>query len=109
MPQFLFIESQDPLENRGSEFYLETALDLRRQEQQVTVFFVENGAHAVRDGAQNSSRDALLAAGVSLKVDEFALRERGIGQELLAPGVGVGAVEDLVDLLADPETRAVWH
>lgn len=109
MTQYLFIESKDPLEDRGAEFYLDTALELRRQGEQVTVFFVENGSHAVRGGAQVSSRDALQAAGASLKVDGFALRERGIAGDLLAPGIGVGEVDDIVELLANPETRAIWH
>ena len=109
MTQYLFIESKDPLEDRGAVSYLETALELRRQDQPVTVYFVENGSHAARGGAQVASRDALQAAGASLKVDAFALRERGISSDRLAPGVEAGDVDDIVDLLADPETKAVWH
>ena len=109
MTQYLFIESRDPLENRGTEFYLETALALSKLGQPVTVFFVENGSHAARKGAQVANRDALQAAGASLKVDEFALRERGIANDQLAPGIGVGEVNEIVDLLANPETKAIWH
>lgn len=109
MTQYLFIESKDPLEDRGAVSYLETALELRRQEQPVTVFLVENGSHAAREGSVVSTRDALQAAGALLKVDEFALRERGIAKERLAPGIEVGTVDDIVELLADPETKAVWH
>ena len=109
MTQYLFIESKDPLEDRGAVSYLETALELRRQEQPVIVYFVENGSHATRRGAVVSSRDALQAAGASLKVDKFALRERGISHDQLAPGVEAGDVDDIVELLANPETKAVWH
>ena len=109
MTQYLFIESKDPLEDRGADFYLETALALSRQEQPVTVFFVENGAHAARKGSQIAGRDALQAAGATLMVDEFALRERGIAHDFLSAGIGLGTVDDLVDLLARPETKAVWH
>lgn len=59
MSHFLFIESLDPLEDKGVDAYLTTALDLCRQNQQVTVFFVENGANAARQGAQVPLRDAL--------------------------------------------------
>lgn len=109
MTQYLFIESKDPLEDRGAVSYLETALELRRLDQPVIVYFVENGSHAARGGAEVSSRDALHAAGASLKVDAFALRERGISSDRLAPGVEPGDVDDIVELLANPETKAVWH
>ena len=52
MSHFLFIESLDPLEDRGVDAYLSTALDLCQQKQRVTVFFVENGANAARQGAK---------------------------------------------------------
>lgn len=109
MTQYVFIESKDPLEDRGAEFYLETAIALSRQQQPVTVFFVENGAHAARKGSQIAGREALQAAGATLMVDEFALRERGITDDLLAAGIGAGSVDDLVELLVRPETKAVWH
>ncbi len=109
MSQYLFIESQDPLEDRGADAYLETALELCRQKETVTVFFVENGANATRKGAQVALRDDLLAAGAVLKVDSLALQERGIHANGLPAGLEIGSVEDIVDLLADPDTKAVWH
>ena len=109
MSHYLFIESQDPLEDRGAEAYLDTALELSRQNQTVTVFLVENGANAARKGARVPAREALQAAGAAIRVDEFALRERGIGADRLAGGVATGTVEDIVALLSDPDTKAVWH
>lgn len=109
MPKFLFIESQDPLEDRGAEEYLGYALELTRQKQEVTVFLVENAASAARKGSQVPVRDALREAGAALRVDELALKERGIGAERLAPGVQEGSVEQIVELLADPDTKAIWH
>ena len=109
MTRYLFIESQDPLEDRGVSAYLETALELRRQQEAVTVFFVENGAHAVRAGARVPLRESLLAAGATVQVDDFALSERGISRDRLATGIAVGSVDTIVDLLADPATKAIWH
>lgn len=109
MSQFLFIESQDPLENRGAEAYLDTARELAGQGHPVTVFFVENGALAGRKGARVPLRDALHGAGATLRVDSFALAERGIRPEELAPGLTPGSVDDIVTLLANPDTKAVWH
>ena len=109
MSHYLFIESQDPFEDGGTEAYLGTALELSRQNQPVTVFLVENGANAARNGARVPTRDDLQAAGAAIKVDEFALRERGIRTDRLAGNVETGTVEDIVALLSDPETKAVWH
>lgn len=109
MSQYLFVESQDPLEDRGAEAYLATALELRRQGHPVTVFFVENGALATRQGARVPLRDSLHEAGATLRVDEFALRERGIASTALAAGLAAGTVEDIVTLLSEPQTKAVWH
>lgn len=109
MAKYLFIESQDPLEDRGAEEYLGFALELARQQHPVTVFLVENAALAARKGAQLPVRDALREAGATLKVDEFALSERGIGVERLAPGLQAGTVDQLVELVADPDTKAIWH
>ncbi len=109
MANFLFIESQDPLEDRGAEEYLGQALELLRQKQTVTVLFVENGAHAVRKGAQVPIRDALREAGATLQVDELALRERGIKPERLSPGIAVTTADAIVDLLANGAVKAIWH
>lgn len=109
MSHYLFIESKDPFEVRGGEFYLGAALELCRQNESVTVYFVEDGSNAARRGAEIPHRDALRAAGASLRVDEFALRERGIGRDQLADGIAVGDADHIVDLLAQPETKGVWH
>lgn len=109
MSQFLFIESQDPYEDKGAEAYLGYALELCKKQQRVTVFLVENAANAARAGAALPVRDALREAGAALCVDEFALRERGIPESELAAGLTVGNVEQIVDLLADSTTKAVWH
>ncbi len=106
---FLFIESQDPFEDKGAGDYLGFALELARQRESVTVFFIENGVHATRKGAELPVRDALREAGATLKVDDFSARERGISPERLSPGLSFAGVDQVIDLLADPSTRAIWH
>ncbi|MCH7479330.1 MAG: DsrE family protein, partial [SAR324 cluster bacterium] len=102
MARYLFIESQDPLEDRGATDYLGYALGLVRKENSVVVFFVENGVNAVRKGSRVPVREELRKAGATLNADEFALRERGIDDQDLAAGVAAGGVGRIVDLLADP-------
>lgn len=110
MARYLFIESRDPWDDLGASAYLGYALELARRQEPVTVYFVENGVNAARQGARVPLRDALREAGAALHADAFALREHGIaGDGGLSAGVAVGGVEHLADLLADPETKAVWH
>ncbi|MCH7476523.1 MAG: DsrE family protein [SAR324 cluster bacterium] len=109
MSRFLFIESQDPFEDQGATAYLGYALELSKQKHAVTVFFVENGANAVRKGADLPLRDALRDAGVEMKVDELALRERGIVASRVVDGVASAELDEMLDLLVDPETKAIWH
>ncbi len=106
---YLFIESQDPLEDRGAEEYLGWALELARQKERVAVFFVENGVLALRKGAGFPLRDALKEAGATLRADELALKERGLVPDRLAAGIEPAPIEQIVDWLADPETKAIWH
>lgn len=106
---YLFIESQDPLEDRGAEEYLGWALELAKQKERVAVFFVENGVLALREGAGFSLREALREAGARLCADELALKERGLSPNRLAGGIQVAAIEQIVDWLADPKTKAIWH
>jgi hypothetical protein len=109
MARYLFIESQDPIEDRGAQDYLAYALGLARAHEPVTVFFVENGVNGARRGAALPLRDELAAAGATLRAEDFSLRERGIAADRLAPGVSEGATEQIVDLLADGQTKAIWH
>ena len=109
MSRCLFIESQDPFEDQGATAYLGYALELSKQKHAVTVFFVENGANAVRKGANLPLRDALRDAGVEMKVDELALRERGIVASRVVDGVASAELDEMLDLLVDPETKAIWH
>lgn len=109
MAKYLFIESQDPLEDRGAEEYLGYALELAKRKQPVTVVFTENAVVAARREAKVAVRAQLEEAGVTLRADELSLRERGINVERLAPGVRPVTSGDIVDLLADPEIKAIWH
>jgi predicted peroxiredoxin len=109
MANYLFIESQDPFEDRGAQDYLGYALNLARTRERVTVFFVENGVNGVRINASVPLRDQLLAAGAALRAEDFSLRERGIATDRLTPGVSVSGAAHLAELLADPETQAIWH
>ncbi|HEX5732613.1 MAG TPA: DsrE family protein [Blastocatellia bacterium] len=109
MSRYLFIESRDPFESRDVQFVVETATALKRTGNDVTVFLVQNGVLAARIGARASHLPMLAEEGIRLLADDFSLGERGIRAEELMSGVKESGIDTLVDMLAQKDTRAIWH
>ena len=109
MGRYLFIESRDPFESRDVQFVVETATALKRQGNDVTVFLVQNGVLAARKSASASQLPRLAEEGIRLLADDFSLRERGIRAAELGSGVKESGIGLLVDMLAQEETKAIWH
>ena|SRR5215510_4258590 len=107
MAAYVFIESRDPFESRDTEFVEQTAVSLKERGHPVTVFLVQNGVLAAR---KNTGRLRRLAeAGVKLLADDLSLRERGIQAGELAQGIKESRIDTLVDAIAQPNTKAIWH
>ena len=109
MSHYLFIESRDPFESRDTRFVEETATALKQRGHDVTVFLVQNGVLASRQNARDKSLARMAAAGVSLLVDDFSLSERGIQPAELQPGIEQSGIDQLVDVLVQEHTKAIWH
>src|SRR5258708_2206436 len=109
MSQYVFIESRDPFESRDCRFVAETACALKEGGNEVVVFLVQNGVLAARQKAAGSHLPLLSEAGVTLLADDFSLRERGIQRAELGPGIKEAGIDDLVDLIARDNTKAIWH
>ena len=109
MTGYLFIETRDPFESRDTEFVAETAAALKTRDNEVTVFLMQNGVLAARRGARDPYLARLAQAGVRILADDFSLRERGIAGHELRAAVTESSVDDLVEMLAREETKAIWH
>jgi sulfur relay (sulfurtransferase) complex TusBCD TusD component (DsrE family) len=108
MAKYLLIESCDPFESRDVANWLRLAADLEKAGNEVTLFLVQNGVLAARDGARTDGLAALAGTKVELLADEFSLRERGIASDRLARGIRPAPLDVVVDRLADG-CRALWH
>jgi len=108
MDRYLFIESLDPFESNDVGHYWELAAGLAREGRRVTVFLVQNGVLAARDGAGNRLAGALVDHGVEVLADEFSLRERAIAPGRLAPGVQPAPLDIVIDRLAEG-WKTLWH
>ena len=109
MINYVFIESRDPFESRDSRFIVDTATALKENDNEVTVFLVQNGVLAARRNAILSHLPQLAKAGVTLLADDFSLKERGVLPTEINPAVRESTVEALVDLLVRDNTKAIWH
>ena len=107
MTTYVLIESRDPFESRDTTFIEQTAAAIKERGHAVTVFLVQNGVFAARKNIGRLSR--LAEAGVTVIADDLSLRERGIQPEELAAGIREAGIGSLVDALANPNTKAVWH
>jgi hypothetical protein len=108
MGRYLFIESLDPFDSKDVEHFGNLAAGLASAGSQVTLFLVQNGVLAARRGARSALLGALLAQRVEVLADEFSLRERGIPESRLTPGVRPAPLDVVIDRLAD-DWKALWH
>ena len=110
MSSYLFVESRDPFESRDVEEGYRLMTALAAQPIPVTLFLVQNGVLAARQGARVAQFPALVAhPGVTVLADTFALQERGLPPDALVPGVQASDIDTLVDLLIVDGQKAIWH
>jgi sulfur transfer complex TusBCD TusB component (DsrH family) len=107
MDKYLLIESRDPQEATAVGELYDLARDLRAAGNDVTLFLVQNGVFAARQGFAGSRLRDL--ARVSVLADGFSLRQRGIVERELAANVRAAEIDELVELLVRPDVKAMWH
>ena len=105
----MFIESRDPFESPDTSFLADTAASLKKRGNDVTVFLVQNGVLAARKLSRKSHLPQLLESGVTVLADDFSLRERGIQSDECQTAIKAASIDQLVDLLVQDNTKAVWH
>jgi hypothetical protein len=96
MKRFILIDSRDPFEESDGEWLRTLAVDLKAASHSASVFLVESAVFAARKHAQGGALDALKRAGVEIRADEFALRERGVRDADTAPEVTPSPIDYIV-------------
>lgn len=108
MAKYLFISTRDPYESRDSSNLLELVTGVRARNHETTLFLIQNGVLPARRGALHGELyQGLVRSGVSVLADAFSLRERAIAD--LADGVKAAEIDEFVDKLLEPGTKAIWH
>lgn len=109
MAHYIFIESRDPFESNDVNFIAEMATSLEKKGNEVTVFLVQNGVLGARKGARGSTIPEFATKGIAVLADDFSLKERGIGADDCHDGVQESSIEELVEMLVQKNTKALWH
>ena len=108
MGKYLLIESRDPFDSSDSGYFSELVEGISKRGNETTLFLVQNGVFPARKGSKYSEVISKLIKGkVKVLADEFSLRERAIHD--LADGVEVANIDRLVEMLVEPERKAIWH
>jgi sulfur relay (sulfurtransferase) complex TusBCD TusD component (DsrE family) len=107
----LLIDSRDAFGRSDGGFARQLALQLAHNDVPVTLLLVQNAVLAARAGAEAAAGTApaqLAAHGVTVLADSFALAERGIDAQRLAPGVSAATLEVVIDRLVEG-WHVIWH
>jgi predicted peroxiredoxin len=108
MARYLLIESRDPFDSNDTRFCGDLARQLAAAKNEVTLFLVQNGVLPVRPGPRSADLTSLAGAGVRVLADSFSLKERGIDENRLAPGVAAAPLDVVLDALAEG-AKVIWH
>lgn len=108
MSRYLILQSRDPLEGENYGLFLADQLQGRGNE--VTLYFLENGAGGLRRGsAVAGAIERFRSAGGRVLAEDVALKARGIAAGDLIEGVEVSTMSELADLLVDWSDKALWY
>ena len=108
MAHYLLVASRDLQEYAGSGFILRMAAALKKRGHEVTLYLIENGVLAARQGASaNGGLSDLSKQGVKVLAEDLSLKTRGV--QKLATGVSESTMDALADLVAGGADKVTWY
>jgi sulfur relay (sulfurtransferase) complex TusBCD TusD component (DsrE family) len=108
MKRYLFIQSQDPFTSRNAERHYALAKALGRAGNTVRMLLVQNGVTIACESTTNTAFGQMLAAGVAVYADSYALSEREIAAGELRTGIDVANLDLVVQALLAGD-NVIWH
>lgn len=108
MTEYLLVESGGPAGGQGCERFVQDAAHLASAGDRTSLLLVDNAVSAAVPGAL-PALDTFVSEGGSLMVDSVAVHQRALAPEDLVPAARLVAMDEVADVLLEPETRVVWH
>lgn len=106
--EYVVIETRDPFA-RADMGASDALIDGLARGAATTVVLAQNAVLGARGGSAPARALSDLASRARVVADDFALRERGIRADELAPGIGVTTMDELVELIAAPGRKVLWR
>jgi len=108
MPDYFFIQSQDPYTEVRVKHQYQLASQLAHAGHKVTMLLVQNGVTPARLGAHCEPFEELLRTNVRVVADFFSLTQREIDEQWLKDAVRLGDVSDAIDALLAGH-KVIWN
>ncbi|WP_026424622.1 hypothetical protein [Actinokineospora inagensis] len=108
MSAHLLIETHGPWAGPACSRFLADATEFLSAGDKVCVFLLQDGVTAAV-GKPLPEVGVLLAAGAQVWADRFSLEQRALQSAPRVDGVRLVTVDEVAQLLLDPDVRAVWH
>jgi hypothetical protein len=108
MAAYVLIETRASPESPQVKDFLALAASLVDRGQLVDLFLAQNAVLMAYPERESLVEQLLDRPGVTVWADDFSLESRAYPAPLL-PGVRVGGADTLVQLLARPDCKPIWH
>lgn len=108
MSRYFFIQSQDPFTESRTHQQFDLAKRLAAAGHDVTLLLVQNAVIVARRGARYMLFDVLQESGVTLKADEFSMRQRELTAGELKNGVTTGDIGLAIDAMLHGD-KVIWN
>ena len=109
MEHYLLIESRDHFESNDVNYFYNLAMDLKKQKNDVKLFFLQNAAFSLRKSIPNSEQISnIISLDIPIFVDEFSMNERGIYKENLKHGVIISSLDIIIEYMLN-QVKIIWH
>ncbi len=109
MEQYLLIESRDHFESNEVNYFYNLSMDLKKQKNDVKLFFLQNAVFSLRKNIPNSENISnIISLDIPILADEFSLKERGIFQENLRHGIIISTLDIIIEYMLN-HVKVIWH
>lgn len=109
MEQYLLIESRDHFESNEVNYFYNLAMDLKKQKNEVKLFFLQNAVFSLRKNLQNAEQISnIILLDIPIFLDEFSMKERGLSREKLRHSVIISSLDIIIESMLKQE-KVIWH
>jgi hypothetical protein len=106
--EMMIVETRDPFAVRDVAWTADLLAAAQLAGCRCTLMLCENGVLGTRKSASEQAFAGLVDAGVEVLADRFALRERGIAEDMLAGGISAADLDAVIDRLVAGGT-VLWR